>query len=179
MAERFIGKNGIGHVAQPEGTEFCFAACVASLFNGDVSGVQMSLENAYISLADGVTDPPKTREEIPLLGEDYLLVIDPIQTPDVQAGDTLKVVEEIAEKLQEGSAVALMYKKEPGFDDDGYHWVVLAGYLEDHERVNHVLVMDPLAEEIRAVDPEEVLDMIDRSINFMGIFAYSIELVAS
>lgn len=180
MPEKYVGVIGIDHLKQPEGTEFCFATCVAAFVGSEVEidQVQMSLENAYVSDEDGTTPPPEERQEVPILGSMDYVTIDVIQGPEQDTPDAVNIFERITESLGQEKPVLLLYKKTTEPDDDSLHWVLIKGYVENDSPTESKTfeVVDSLADDIIQVPDTEIIDMIDRSIQSRGVFAYNLEL---
>lgn len=168
----FVGNPNALHVAQPEESELCFAACVSSKLGGiSLAEIHQSLVDSFVSDDDGSTSAPMGSQEVTIAGRQ--LNIEPIYAYRDDL-DTAGVIELIDEQLRESNEVVLLHKKTSDQDDPRYHWVLLTGYKMFGKDVADVKIMDPEAQLVKSIDPIEVVDMIDRSIKAGAVFAYSL-----
>lgn len=177
MSYKAVGNPEVLHVQQPAGSELCFAALSAAASGVTVDAAHEALTGAYLSEDDGSTPPPFEQVTEVAIANATLRIV-AIQGYEQEASDTAGVISNIDESLQQGQAVALLYKKstEPS---SGMHWVLLTGYrIHEDGSVIGVEVMDPLHVDNLVLDPLEVTDMIERSMQADGVFAYSLEVVS-
>jgi len=174
ISATFVGNPNTLHVSQPVDSELCFAAVASSALGGvALEAVHQSLRESFISDDDGSTAGPFGSQGVTIAGQK--LGIEPIYAYRDDM-DTTGVIELIDGQLSQGNQVALLHKKVADPADGRYHWILLAGYEKQGGQVTSVAVMDPEAESVKSVDPLEVVDMIERSIEFNTVYAYALKV---
>jgi|GEM_PF-5131444 len=185
IIERYVGAEGIQHVAQPEGSELSFAATVASVL-GDVQidEVNEVLRAASVSEDDGFTLPPWERKEVTVGGT--VLVVDPILSPGEDASHAKEAVELIANRFEYEQPVALLFDSNAdstNMEEAQPQWVLLAGFAESFRvdtdphwsQTNGVYVMNPTASEGEVIDPYEFAQWVEHSFETLGgVYAYAL-----
>lgn len=168
---KFVGDPEIQQVAQPQGTELCFASIVSAMTGSSVAEAHEVLVANDLSQTDGSTGPMgETRLEVAGSVLDIKPVIDPFS--GIDKSET--VIERIDEKLLAARAVALLYKKTDNSEDDRHHWALLTGYLQQDGQKGAMRVMDPLRPRIGYLRRRQLEDIIKRSMDFMGVYAYAL-----
>jgi hypothetical protein len=171
MAE-FVGKRGVEHVRQPEGSEQCFAAIVASVTRLDLNTAHEALTSHEISEANGTTGVPLPEIEVPV--GNRTLSISPLGSMT----SAPKLLARINERWESGDAIALLYKKVEDESDERHHWALLTGKYQSAGIIVAVQAMDPLKENLELIKPGEVIERIDRTIEYGGgVFAYALRSI--
>jgi hypothetical protein len=163
VAAEFEGRTDIRQVRQPEGSEWCFAAIVSAVTKHQpIDEVHQALVADGISTADGNTLSPPEDREVQLAG-DKILKLEPFVGFNTEA-----LMTAINERFKARKAVALLHKKNDDELDDRNHWTLLTGRYHIDGETQLVFLMDPLQRRREAVEPSEVADMIERTIDFNG-----------
>src|SRR5690349_16970085 len=134
----------IEHVKQPEGTEWCFAACVASATGrgaDDLPAINQALMDSFISDETGAASPPWEPAEVEGTRVETVFGYEN-QDPEAAYAS-------VKEHLERGARIALLHKKtaDPG---SGMHWVLFADGV----------LMDPLREATTKSTDTILRDMI-------------------
>lgn len=161
MAAEFVGRTDIRQVTQPEGTEWCFAAIVAAVAKHQpIDQVHQALVDSDISDTNGYTKcPPEDREVQVTDGE--MLKLEPFVGFNTEA-----LMTAINQRFKARKAVALLHIKNDDELDTRNHWTLLTGRYSIDGETQLVFLMDPLQQHREVVEPSEVADMIERTIDF-------------
>lgn len=168
---KFIGCPEIEPVPLPEGTELSFASIVSAVTGATVDEAHRILVKEELSQEDGSTAP--MGEERVAVGKS-VLEIKPVLDP-FSADTPETALERIDEQLVAVRAVALLYKKREGENDDQYHWALFTGYLHGDKGKGSYRIMDPLKKNIDYWTRDGAKKNIKQSIEFMGVYAYSLD----
>ncbi|TAH33447.1 hypothetical protein EYC59_04935 [Candidatus Saccharibacteria bacterium] len=147
----------IEHVRQPEGTEWCFAACVASATGrntDDLPVINQALVDGFISDETGAASPPWEPTEVAGARLETVFGYED-QDPEV-AYSTVK------DGLARGDRIALLHKKTAD-PESGMHWVLVADCK----------LMDPLKGQTEDLLDAVLREMIARSND--GVFVVTIQ----
>lgn len=169
---RFIGAEGIKHVAQPLESELCFAAIISAVSGASVPEAHRALKDGKLSCEDGTTPPIVGNKKLEVAGS--VVSIEPLEEADTPEG----VMGLIDEQLIAARAVALLHKKNDTAGDKHHHWSLLTGYFQEENDGPKlaVRVIDPLRERHTFLRREEIAGMIGRSMDFRGVYAYALSV---
>jgi hypothetical protein len=171
VAAEFVGYTEVQHVAQPPYSELCFAAIVSAMTGASLDESQEALVAEGLSKADGTT-APMGPAQLEVAGAE--LSITPFQSPFKGAKDPEGVMGLIKEQFVAGRAVALLYKKEASPEDGRHHWTLLTGYYDLDGEEGAVHVIDPKREQAEQFGRHTVIEMIKRSMDYAGVYAYAL-----
>lgn len=172
MAVEFIGYPA-PHVPQPDGTELCFASIGSSMTGATVDEVDRALATAKLYNAQGEIMPMgETSLKVP----GSVMAIEPVTSPFDGIEDTKAVLGLFDAQFVAKRAVAILYKKYNGSDNNQYHWISLTGYALAIGVKGAIRTMDPLRKHINYYRREQVADMIDRSNRDLGFYAYALSV---
>jgi hypothetical protein len=169
---RFIGAEGIKHVAQPPESELCFAAIISAVSGASVLEAHRALMDSRLSEEDGKTNPFVGTKKLEVAGS--MVSIDPLEEADTPES----VMGLIDEQLIAARAVTLLHKKNNSPTDEHYHWSLLTGFFQEENNGPKLAmrVIDPLREHHTFVRREQIAGMIGRSMDFMGVYAYALSV---
>lgn len=170
----FIGRTDIKHVAQPEGSELCFATILSSVTNSDINTVHQNLTKNQLSSEDGSTHAPMASVSINL--EKVKLAVDPIVTPLEFDISSSEVMDRIYEEFNHNNPVALMHKKNGDMEDAQYHWSLLLGRHIKGGTTEYLTVMDPLQPAMMQLSPAVIENCVTNSLNFVGVGACALSV---
>lgn len=171
MAAEFNGYTDVQHVQQPEDSELCFASIVSAMTGAEIEAAHEALKAAGLSEDDGSTGP---MGETVLEVEDSKLTITPFQSPFEGAEDPEGVLALIDEQFVAGRAVTLLYKKTPDPEDGRHHWTLFTGSFDLDDRKGAIHTIDPLEEAPKHLGRHVARDMIARSMDYAGVYAFAL-----
>ncbi len=159
----------IEHVKQPDGSELCLMACIASATGRTSDEYQAAIHTglmaAYVSEENGESTPVFEATPVTITldgGHTEGLELETIYGLDDLS--TEGAMHTIADALSRGERLALLHKKTSNPEEPGMHWVLLASHQ----------LMDPLADETTPLDQTVVQEMVARSVAANGVFVVAI-----
>lgn len=175
MSSEFIGPYDPRHVRQPEGSEKCFAAIVASVADLDIDTAHQALTKSELSEPDGSTKPILLPTKLPLC-EASTLSIEPLVKPTSSLKNTASSLSVIYDEIDVKHPVALLHKKTDDPADNRHHWILLTSRDFEHDKSYMVGVMDPLDTRSALCPARRIENLVSRSINYAGISACALVL---
>lgn len=174
----FVGDATVQHLQQPAGTDLCFATMLtgyAGLGADQIARVHTQLVGGEVSDESGLTGFFAVKSTFEVDGGQ--VVLDPIATPFNGVEETDEVIHEIDQRHRIGSAVALLYNRSRQPGEISGHWIAISG----HEMVNGVrrsyTLLDPVQQKAENAQATAVSNMVRRSVDSMGIFAYAMSRI--
>jgi len=175
MSVEVAGLFDIMHVRQPEGSEKCFAAIVASVADLDIDTAHDALTKSQLSGPDGSTPPILLSKKISL-GEVSTLSIEPLVKPADRLDDAASALSVICDEIDVKNPVALLHKKTEDPADGRHHWMLITSRIFDMDTTHLVGVMDPLKSDREFYKAPDIEDIVDRSLKYAGISACALVL---
>jgi hypothetical protein len=172
---KFVGLPNIKHVAMPEGSDMCFAACVAAVSGECIDDAHEGLMASDVSQANGETAPPNFETAVRIGSK--IVGITPIESPMEGVGETAGILERVYQELRLRNPVALLALHTREDDTKFPHWTLLAGLLEDADTITNVAVMDPKQAEMIYEEPVSLVRLVDDSLPLPGAYAYTLNSV--
>jgi hypothetical protein len=164
--------TGVEHVPQPDDSELCFAAIMSSVTGRSIEEAQFALVNTGLSAEDGTTAAPMRETELQIINS--FVTITPFQTPVEGAETSDGVLDLMDEQFAEGRGVTLLHKKNDDPADERHHWTLFTGYDAAAGDGAPLRIIDPLAGKATYIRRQLVSRMIDRSLNYAGLYGYGV-----
>lgn len=173
-AHEFIGDSTVEHLQLPKGSEQCFATMLtgyARLGAEQIAAVNAALVEGEVSDTDGSTSYFIAKSTFDVRGTQ--VVFEPIVTPFNGVEQVDEIISEINDSHRAGSAVALLYNRAYRSDVVSAHWLAVSGHtLVAGVRASYRL-LDPSENTAENVRTTLLEDMVRRSTETMGVFAYA------